>query len=105
MVAETEMMIRHAARRFSYTDACNLAQRVTASSESGSILLDLERATETTTAALARLVLLRRNLLRAGRDLRIAGLSGRAKCLYEICRLSRILPQCGVPGANTSRRC
>jgi hypothetical protein len=42
---------------------------------------------------LAKLVILRGELLKAGRDLRIAGLEGRTKGLYEIYRLDQALPR------------
>jgi ABC-type transporter Mla MlaB component len=48
---------------------------------------------EVTTSAFARLVLLRRELRRQGRDLKLVGLRARAEKLYEINRLSQVLPR------------
>ena len=56
------------------------------------IVVDLSHARDATTSAFARLVLLRRYLLRTGRDLRLTGLSHRAARLYEVSRLDRVLP-------------
>jgi len=57
------------------------------------ILVDLKSASDATTAGLARLVLLRGRLLKAGRDLLIRGLTGRAEAMYQITRLQRVLPR------------
>jgi len=57
------------------------------------VLLDLTEAARISTAALARLILLRRRLLRSGRDLRICGLRDQADALYQITRMERILPR------------
>ena len=61
------------------------------------VRLCLEETSKTSTSALARLILFRRRLLRGGGDLRIAGLSGRTTNLYEICRMTRLLPRCQHP--------
>ena len=47
---------------------------------------------DATTAAFATLVLLRRALLRAGRDLLLTGLHDRAAYLFGINRLGSVLP-------------
>jgi len=57
------------------------------------LLIDLRAARHATTAALARLVMLRGRLLRAGRDMHIMGLVGRAEALYQITRMENILPR------------
>ena len=56
------------------------------------IVFDMSRVSDATTSAFARLVLLRKELLREGRDLRISGLHDRAARLYEISRLDKVLP-------------
>ena len=94
MVSGIVMNIEYSARRLTYDDASRIAQQVlSAAALSPSVVLSLEQTTETTTAALARLVLLRKQLLKAGRDLKVIGLSGRANDLYEITRMSGLLPR------------
>ncbi len=64
------------------------------------VIVDLTAAHDATTSAFARLVLLRRHLLHAGRDLRLTGLSDRAARLYEVSRLSSVLPfEPSIPAA------
>lgn len=58
----------------------------------GVVVLDFSHVREVTTSAFARLVILRRELLRRGRDLRLTGLRDRAARLYEINRLESVLP-------------
>lgn len=94
MVAESSLTIRYRRDTLSYPDACALCERVRARGEADLVCLDLAETTDTTTAALAKLIVLRRDLLRTGRDLRIIGLAGRAQGVYEISRLDRILPRC-----------
>ena len=80
-------------RRFSYKDANEIARRASANRDWRTVLVDLAPAMEATTAGLARLVGLRRELCSSGRDLRIVGLHGRAKDLYQVCHLSDVLPE------------
>jgi hypothetical protein len=54
--------------------------------------LDLTDAIETTTAALARLVILRRKLMQRQADLRLVGLQGKALAVYTVSRLDNVLP-------------
>jgi hypothetical protein len=56
------------------------------------IFLDFTNCSDTSTAALAQLVAIRRRLLHLGRDLVITGLHGRARGVYEINRLQAVLP-------------
>ena len=93
MVAGSFVTVRHVAESLSYTDAGEIARVALADGEAATVLIDLERTTRTTTAALARLVLLRRHLRKVGRDLRIIGPCGKAKHLYDISRLGNLLPQ------------
>ena len=58
------------------------------------VVIDLKRVQDATTAAFATLVLLRRTLLRTGRDLVLVGLHDRAALLFGINRLDNVLP-CG----------
>ena len=94
--------ITNSSECFSYDDACrvsNAALRSAADNATASagrrptVVIDLTRAADATTAAFARLVQLRRALLRLGRDLRLVGLQGRAKGVYEVNRLGRVLPR------------
>ena len=77
---------------FSHADADHVSQMATCGSSSKRIVIDMSVVKETTTSAFARLVLLRRTLLRAGRDLRLTNLRDQAAGLYEIIRLKEILP-------------
>ena len=56
------------------------------------IVLDLRLIEDASTAAFARLVLFRRQLLKTGMDLRLSGLHARAADIWRINRLDRILP-------------
>lgn len=80
-----------AAERLSHDEACRLAELSTRSKAS-KVILDLSRSREASTAAFARIVLLRRDLLQVGRDLCITGLRGRAASLFEVHRLQSVLP-------------
>ena len=97
MSAAGVSMVSHGAARLDAIAAAAIAEQVWRAGPAPTVLLDLRWTTETTTAALARLILLRARLLRAGRDLMIVGLRGRAEALYEITRLTRILPRVRLP--------
>lgn len=56
------------------------------------VVLDLNATEDASTAAFARLVILRRDLLKKGRDLRLSGLRDRAASIYRISRLNSVLP-------------
>jgi ABC-type transporter Mla MlaB component len=87
------MTISHPGRCLAYPEAVRIARSIPPGCPAGIVLIDLERTIEATTAGLARLILLRRQLLAAGADLRIRGLRSRAQALYEICRMTRLLPR------------
>ena len=87
------MTISHDDARLSYSDALRIAEDLPSGCGARLIVVDVGRAEEATTAALARLILLRRELLQAGRDLRILGLRSQVEALYEICRLAGLLPR------------
>jgi anti-anti-sigma factor len=80
-------------RRLAHFDAYRLSCAALNSAPSKTVILDLSGVEEMTTSAFARLILLRRQLRRQGRDVVIKGLRGRAARLYEINRLDRILPR------------
>lgn len=90
-----QIAIVPASRSFSHSEACRIAD--VAMSSRGPrrptvVIVDLKNAAEATTSAFARLVLLRRLLLKTGRDLRLTNLRDRAKSLYQINRLGHVLP-------------
>ena len=70
-----------------------LADRLTRDRDSQTVLLDLQGASKTDTAALAMLIRLRARMLQRGQDLRLTGLTDRAHSLWERCRLGRALPK------------
>lgn len=78
--------------RFSHDEACRVARMATARDEGQTVIIDLRHVREVTTAAFARLVLLRRVLRAVGRDLRLTNLHDRAANLYEVNRLMTVLP-------------
>ena len=77
----------------SYDRACDIANQAVVAGGNDTIHIGLHRVMETTTAALARLIALRCNLRRSGRDLRIAGLHGQPENLYEFNRMTSLLPR------------
>lgn len=93
MVARTCFTLTPVTGRFSYADACEISERITAHDQPVIVFIDFQNIAETSTDAWARLVLLRRDLLRSGRDLRIVGLRGRAEALYELNGMARLLPR------------
>ncbi len=92
MVAEGVRTIRFRCENMSYHDADHLARVVRRQGDRGMIVLDLKQTTHTTTAALARLTVLRRNLLMTGGDLHLQHLRGRTRNVYDIHRMAGLLP-------------
>ena len=90
MVASPTITFR-SCQRLSHVEASRLAESAM-NCGAHTIILDLSRCLEATTPALARLVLLRRELLAAGRDFRIGGLRGQPAKLLEVHRLEKVLP-------------
>ena len=92
-------MIRHdnaitlKTESFSHQDACQIHQAAFRIGGVNLVLIDLSQVKDATTSAFARLVILRKALLHCGRDLRLVGLRGRAALIYEINRLTMVLPQ------------
>jgi ABC-type transporter Mla MlaB component len=78
--------------RFTHPDAYWIFQSVLGTPSGHSITIDLSGASDATTSAFARLVLLRRELLRRGCDLRLVGLRDRVQKLYDVNRLADVLP-------------
>ncbi len=80
------------ADRFSHEHASAISKWVLKRNQARTVTVDLSYADDATTAAFATLVLLRRAMLRDGRDLRVSGLRDRAKFVYSISRLEQVLP-------------
>jgi hypothetical protein len=78
---------------FGHDDACRLVRWALSRRELKTVVVDLYQARDATTSAFAHLVLLRRELLRTGRDLRLANLRERAAKVYEVNRLAGVLPR------------
>ena len=95
MSLKHELSIVHHAEHFHHGDANRIYQWAlskTTAAAATTIVIDLGRARDATTSAFAHLVLLRRKLLRAGRDLRLTNLRERAARVYEVNRLNNVLP-------------
>jgi anti-anti-sigma regulatory factor len=91
-MAASQSTILAAAKSFSHDEACRLAAKATVRG-GHMIVIDLSDCGDASTAAFARVVLLRRELLEAGRDLCLAGLHGQPARLFEVHRLDSVLPQ------------
>ena len=87
-----QIAIVHGTVQFSHGDACRIADLVLGQGRAATVVIDLKNAVEATTSAFARLVLLRRLLLKTGRDLRLTNLRDRAASLYQVNRLAGVLP-------------
>lgn len=93
MVLGSVLGIRHRGSYLDAADAARISRQARGTGRARMILLNLRETTETTTAALAKLILLRSRLIRSGCDLRIVGLTGKADALYRVERMERILPR------------
>jgi hypothetical protein len=80
------------ARSLSHSDACRIAQLALRERRALTVIVDLKNVVDATTSAFARLVLLRRRLLKAGRDLRLINLHDRTASVYHVNRLGGVLP-------------
>jgi anti-anti-sigma regulatory factor len=87
-----EFAIVCSSETFQHTDARRADRVAMTKWFAQTIVLDLSRARDATTAAFADLVLLRRKLLSDGRDLRLSGLQDRAAKVYHVNRLNEVLP-------------
>ena len=90
MASDTSIISR--VKRFSHQAADELCHRILGQPSGPTVVIDLNAAEDASTAAFARLVLLRRELLRDGRDLRLRGLRHRAADVWRVNRLNQILP-------------
>ena len=78
---------------FSHSEACRIADAALKFAMSRTVIvIDLKNVVDATTSAFAQLVLLRRLLLKTGRDLRLANLGERAASIYQVNRLAGVLP-------------
>jgi anti-anti-sigma regulatory factor len=88
----TELAIIHDTEYFRHPDAAKIFRWALGARGVKTVIIDLTHVRDATTAAFAQLVLLRRKLLRSGRDLRLMGLRERAARVYEVNRLAEVLP-------------
>jgi anti-anti-sigma regulatory factor len=102
MVIDQSIQIA-AGKRLSHDEACRLSKLAIAS-PAQSIVLDMTQCDDASTAAFARLILLRRDLLKTGRDVQIIGLKARAGRLFEVHRLEAVLPQVSELPAAVKKR-
>ena len=86
------MRIRYRRPHLSYADTADIAKEAFGSRSGQTVLLDLSKTKDASTAALAVLVRLRFLLLVSGRDLKLSGLTDRTRALWQFCRLGRALP-------------
>ncbi len=88
-----------------HTDVLDIGRVIRRDFSGKVVVLDLRRTQDTTTAALAALIILRKHQIQAGGDLLLLGLTGKAQYLYEILRLTKILPRrpCSSPHRNFPR--
>jgi anti-anti-sigma regulatory factor len=88
-----EVAIVHQSPSLSHLDACQIFDlALNQHSDADTVVIDLKSVQDATTSAFAQLVLLRRSLLKAGRDLKLVGLRDRAAFLFGINRLNTVLP-------------
>ena len=99
MVASKSITFR-AAERLNHAEACRLAG-LAARAVAKTVVIDMSASPDASTAAFARLVLLRRELLKVGRDVQITGLRERARQLFEVHRLDNVLPLIEVEKAES----
>jgi len=87
-----EIAIVPDAGSLSHGEACRIAEVAIRRSDAETIVIVSERIEDPPPPASPRLVLLRRVLLKAGRDLRLVNLRDRAAHLFDITRLESVLP-------------
>ena len=93
MPAQVVAIVPAASPWLSHHEACRIADlAVKKNPRAKTVIIDMKNAIDATTSAFARLVLLRRLLLRSGRDLRLTNLHDRVASLYQINRLGSVLP-------------
>jgi anti-anti-sigma regulatory factor len=86
------MTITHEGNSLSYADSDRIARKAIESRDCRTVLVNIGNARVASTAALAKLVVLRRELLKSGRDMRLVGLAEQPQQLRRICRLDTVLP-------------
>ncbi len=91
MVAGPVIKVARGNGSLSYADVRRLESSILGSGRM-TVLLDFAHVEDASTAALARLVVVRRKLLRSGCDLHILHLHGHARSVYEVARMDRLLP-------------
>jgi len=90
-------------KTLSFKAVLSLAQELGSRCFSKTAYLVLDGVTGATTAGLAGLAGMRARLLTEGRDLRITGLRGQAKALYEIYRMGNLLPEAQLDRCRPGR--
>ncbi|HEX8914142.1 MAG TPA: STAS domain-containing protein [Humisphaera sp.] len=90
MAGTTSIIAR--VKELSHQAADELCSQVLGEAPARTVVLDLHQTEDASTAAFARLVLLRRDLLKDGRDLRLRGLKARAAQIWRVNRLASVLP-------------
>ena len=92
MAAWSVKRIKHAGKRLMASDVDTIASKLSKLDRQQAVVIDLKSTRDTSTAALAKLVRLRSLLRQNGCHLFIYGLGGRAKAMYEIYRMVKLLP-------------
>jgi ABC-type transporter Mla MlaB component len=92
-VAERIKRIVYPFEKLRHADVMTIGKDIQRSAGGKVVVLDLRHTKEATTAALAGLILLRQRQIKAGGDILLVGLDGKAQYLYEILRLAKILPR------------
>jgi ABC-type transporter Mla MlaB component len=92
MITPTEITITCSGATFTYDDACDVALAATGFCRECNLIVDVAGVQDASTAAFARLIGLRRDLRNAGRDLRLRGLSGRAKMVFDVNKIGGLIP-------------
>jgi len=96
--------VRLCGGRLSYHDLDGLAEQVRRGRSPRTLVVELAETEQTTTAALARLVVLRGQLRRNGGELRLAHLHGQPRRIYEVNRLTDALLPCDSERRPRSER-
>jgi|SRR5665213_2640545 len=81
------------AKKFSHQEAMQVYETALSQTNGERIVVDLRRARDATSAAFARLVLLRKALRESGRDLCLINLRDRAAGVYHVHKLDCVLPE------------
>jgi anti-anti-sigma regulatory factor len=90
-VPQAAVTIVHKARFLSHAEARRIAGQAIGNA-GRKVVIDLALADDATTSAFAEFILLRRSLLRTGRDLCLTGLRDRTASVFTVNRLDKVLP-------------